>query len=186
MSDERLRAVTIGELKALDGRIVLAEYDPAWPRQFEREAARIRGALGECVLALEHCGSTAVPGLAAKPLLDILLVVAASGDEASYVPALEAAGYVLRIREPDWFEHRLLKGPEIEVNVHVFSAGCPEIVRMLCLRDWLRHDAADRRLYERVKRELAARDWRYVQDYADAKSRVVEEILARALAAGKA
>jgi GrpB-like predicted nucleotidyltransferase (UPF0157 family) len=183
MDEDRLRAITIGELKPLDGRIALAEYDPAWPRQFEREAARIRGALAERALAIEHCGSTSVPGLAAKPLLDILLVVANSGEEASYVPSLEAAGYLLRIRERDWYEHRLLKGPDVDVNVHVFSVGCPEIARMLCFRDWLRRDAADRRRYEQVKRELAALDWKYVQNYADAKNDVVEEILTRALAA---
>jgi len=183
MDDDRLRAITIGELKPLEGRIVLAEYDPAWPRQFEREAARIRAALAERALAVEHCGSTSVPGLAAKPLIDILLVVADSADEPSYVAALEAAGYVLRIREPDWYQHRLFKGPDIDVNLHVLSAGCPEIARMLCFRDWLRRDEADRRLYQGVKRDLASRDWRHVQDYADAKGRVVEEILARALAA---
>jgi GrpB-like predicted nucleotidyltransferase (UPF0157 family) len=183
MDEDRLRAITVGELSPLAGRVVLAEYDPAWPRQFEREAARIRAALGGRALAVEHCGSTSISGLAAKPLIDVLLVVADSGDEAGYVPALEAAGYRLRIREPDWHQHRLLKGPDVDANVHVFSAGCPEIARMLRFRDWLRRDAGDRALYARVKRELAARHWRYMQDYAEAKSRVVEEILARALAA---
>jgi GrpB-like predicted nucleotidyltransferase (UPF0157 family) len=183
MDEDRLRAITVGALTPLAGRVVLAEYDPAWPGQFEREAARIRAALGERALAVEHCGSTAVAGLAAKPLIDLLLVVADASDEAGYLPALAAVGYVLRIREPDWHQHRLLKGPDVDVNVHVFSAGCPEIARMLRFRDWLRRDLGDRALYERVKRDLAARDWRHVQDYADAKSRVVEEILARALAA---
>lgn len=182
MSEARPREV-IGELKPLAGRIVLVEYDPAWPGQFEREAARIRTALAERALAVEHCGSTSVPGLAAKPLIDILLVVADSADEPSYVAALEAAGYVLRIRERDWYQHRLFKGPDVDVNLHVLSAGCPEITRMLGFRDWLRRDAADRRRYEQAKRDLAALDWKYVQDYADAKSGVVEEILARALAA---
>ncbi len=97
------------------------------------------------------------------------------------MPALEAAGYVLRIREPDWYEHRVFKGPDTNVNLHVFSDGCPEIDRMVRFRDWLRTDQADRELYERTKRELAAREWTYVQDYADAKTLVVEEIVARAL-----
>ena len=87
---------------------------------------------------LEHAGSTSVPGLAAKPRIDIMLAVPDSADEPSYVPALEAAGYVLRIREPDWYEHRVFKGPDTDVNLHVFSAGCPEIARMLLFRDWLR------------------------------------------------
>ena len=90
------------------------------------------------VLRLEHVGSTSIPGLAAKPIIDIVLVVADSADEAAYVPALEAAGYVLRIREPGWFEHRVLNGPDTKVNLHVFSDGCPEIGRMLAFRDRLR------------------------------------------------
>ena len=133
-------------------------------------------------MLVEHTGSTSVPGLAAKPIIDITLAVPDSGDEKSYVPALEAAGYVLRIREPDWFEHRVFKGPDTNVNLHVFSDGCAEIDRMVRFRDWLRTDQADRELYERTKRELAAREWTYVQDYADAKTLVVEEIVARALA----
>ena len=109
-----------------------------------------------------------------------VLVVGDSSDEAAFVPALEAAGYVLRIREPHWFEHRLFNGPHTDVNVHVFSVGCPEVGRMVRFRDHLRRDEADRRRYEAAKRELAARRWRYVQHYANAKSDVVEEILARA------
>ena len=178
-TDERLAAVTIGERQPHNAAIELTEYDPEWVVLFEREAARIREALVDRVLLLEHVGSTSVPGLAAKPKIDVLLAVADSADEAAYVPQLEAAGYVLRIREPDWHEHRLLKGPDTDVNVHVFSAGSAEIERMLSFRDRLRTHAADRALYERAKRELAARTWRHVQDYADAKSEVVEEILAR-------
>jgi GrpB-like predicted nucleotidyltransferase (UPF0157 family) len=114
----------------------------------------------------------------------MLLVVADSADEPSYVPALEGAGYVLRIREPDWYEHRVFKGPDTDINLHVFSPGCPEIERMLLFRDWLRGNESDRQLYERTKRELAGKDWKYVQNYADAKNQVVDEILARARAGG--
>jgi len=129
---------------------------------------------------VEHTGSTSVPGLAAKPIIDILLVVRNSGDEGSYLPLLEAAGYSLRIREPEWHQHRMLNGPDTDINLHVFSAGCPEIDRILLFRDWLRGNAEDRDLYERTKRVLAVRQWSDVQDYADAKTAVVEEILARA------
>jgi GrpB-like predicted nucleotidyltransferase (UPF0157 family) len=115
-------------------------------------------------------------------VIDIVLAVADSSDEASYVPALEAAGYVLRIREPEWHEHRVLKGPDTNVNLHVFTASSPEIGRMLRFRDWLRTNESDRRLYLDTKRDLARRDWQYVQHYADAKSFVVEQILARATA----
>ena len=138
------------------------------------------GSLGERALLIEHVGSTSVPGLAAKPTIDVLLVVADSADEDAYLPALEAAGYVLRIREPDWHEHRMLVDRVASVQVHVVSEGCPEIERWLIFRDRLRSDTADRELYERTKRELAARTWRYVQNYADAKTEVVEEIIARA------
>jgi GrpB-like predicted nucleotidyltransferase (UPF0157 family) len=178
--EQELRKVTIGEPWRADGQIRLAEYDPSWPALFDREAARIRNTLGDQVRLLEHAGSTSVPGLAAKPQIDIVLAVPDSSDEAAYVPALEAAGYVLRIREPDWYEHRLFKGPDTNINLHVFSEGCEEITVMLAFRDHLRTNEADRELYERTKRELAARDWVYVQDYADAKTQVVKEIGARA------
>jgi GrpB-like predicted nucleotidyltransferase (UPF0157 family) len=178
-SEEQLRKATIGELKQLNGSIELAEYNPAWPVLFEREATRIRSALGMKVLCLEHVGSTSVPGMAAKPKIDILLVVVNTADELAYVPALEAVGYVLRNREPDWYEHRMFVRREIDINLHSFSKGCPEIERMLKFRDWLRTHKDDRLLYERTKRELAAKTWKYVQNYADAKTAIVKEILSR-------
>lgn len=183
MCDERLRRVTVGELRPIDSPIVLMEHDPRWAHLFEREADRIRAALGPRVLLLEHVGSTSVPGLCAKPVIDILLVVADSSHEPSYVPSLEAAGYVLRIREPDWFEHRMFKGPDVDINLHVFSEGASEIGRMLRFRDRLRSDEADRELYARTKRALAQRTWRHVQAYADAKTAIVQEIMGRADAA---
>jgi GrpB-like predicted nucleotidyltransferase (UPF0157 family) len=184
-TEAQILAVRVGEVRPLlNGRIVLVEYDPTWPRLFEREAERIRAALGERdpVLRLEHAGSTSVPGLAAKPIIDIVLVVADSADEAAYVPALEQAGYLLRVREPHWFEHRCFTGSDPAVNLHVFSPGSPEVERMLLFRDWLRINPADRELYQRTKRHLATMEWKYTQNYADAKTAVVEEIIARARA----
>jgi GrpB-like predicted nucleotidyltransferase (UPF0157 family) len=181
-SEETLRAVTIGELVVLAGPVLLADYDPGWPTAFEREATRIRGALGDQVRVLEHVGSTSVPGLPAKPIIDIVLAVPDSTDEDAYVPPMEAAGYVLRIREPEWLEHRLFKGADQAANIHVFTVGTTEIERMLAFRDWLRTHDDDRLLYERTKRDLAAREWKYVQHYADAKTDVVADIMARALA----
>jgi GrpB-like predicted nucleotidyltransferase (UPF0157 family) len=178
--DEELAKVTIGGPRPLAGRIEISEYDPSWPSWYEREAARIRSVLGDRVIRIEHVGSTSVPGLPAKPIIDIALEVPNSADEAAYVPEMEASGYVLRIREPEWFEHRLFKGPDTEVNLHVFSAGCAEVEQMLLFRGWLRTNAADRGLYADAKRDLAARDWKYMQQYADAKTAVVHEILARA------
>jgi GrpB-like predicted nucleotidyltransferase (UPF0157 family) len=184
--EEEVRQAWISEPPKLDGRVQLADYDPGWPGQYEREAARIRSALGDRVLLLEHIGSTSVPGLAAKPVIDILLVVADPAAENAYVPALEGAGYRLVIREPGWYQHRLLNGPEgtePSVNLHVHPPDSPEIARNLRFRDRLRADRADRGLYERTKRQLAARDWTYMQQYADAKGEVVEAIMRRAEAA---
>lgn len=179
-TDDQLRQATVGEPTRLDGPIRLAEYDPRWPQLFAREAQRIRTTLGDRAIRIEHVGSTAVSGLVAKPIIDIILVVTDSSDEPSYAPALEGAGYVLRIREPGWHEHRLFKGPVTAVNLHVFSFGSSEIEWTIALRDRLRSDPADRELYARAKRELASRTWRYVQNYADAKSEVIGEILSRA------
>ncbi|ASU82227.1 GrpB family protein [Nocardiopsis gilva YIM 90087] len=166
----------------VDGRVRLDAYDPKWPYLFEREAERIREALGDRVLRLEHTGSTSVPGLVAKPCVDMLLLVADSADEDAYVPALEAAGYVLVIREPDWHEHRCFKGPDVNINLHVHTVGDPEADRILAFRDRLRATPADRAEYEGVKRRLSERTWDRIQDYADAKSEVVEAIIARAMA----
>jgi GrpB-like predicted nucleotidyltransferase (UPF0157 family) len=140
----------------------------------------IDGALVADVIALHHVGSTSVPGLAAKPVIDLILEVADSADEEAYVPALEAAGFAFAHREVE-LEHRMLKFPQPKANLHIFSYGCPETVRMIAFRDHLRRDAADRALYEETKRTLAARSWRIVQDYADAKSEVVAQIMSRAL-----
>ena len=107
--------------------ILIEKYDPFWPELFRREAVRIRTALGDRALRVEHTGSTSVPLLVAKPIIDILLVVADSTDEAAYAPGLESAGYSLRFREPDWYEHRLFRGPDTDINLHVLSAGCLEI-----------------------------------------------------------
>lgn len=162
----------------INGPVKLADADPRWPLQYAREEQRIRAALGSRAVQVEHVGSTSVPGLAAKPVIDILLVVMDSADEAGYLPDLEAAGYRLQFREPEWYEHRFLR--DSQVQIHVFSVGAAEIERMLLFRDWLRIRSEDRELYEGTKRELAARRWEYVQDYADAKSAVVEEIIQRA------
>jgi GrpB-like predicted nucleotidyltransferase (UPF0157 family) len=156
-SEDYLRTHTVGKLTPLSGPICIADYDPNWPHTFEREASRIQSALGDHAMRIEHTRSTSVPGLPAKPIIDIVLAVADSAAEAEYVPALARAGYQLRIREPDWYQHR-----------------------MLAFRDWLRINAADRDLYARCKRELAQQNWNYTQNYADAKAAVIEEIVSRA------
>lgn len=180
-------AAVVGDVQPYAVPVVVVDHDPTWPALFEQDREGILDALGATALTVEHVGSTSVPGLPAKPVIDVLLLVPDSADEPAYLPALEAAGYTLRIREPDWLEHRVLyrrveDGSPHNVNVHVFSPGRAdaEVARMRMFRDWLRTHPDDRDRYVATKRELATRRWRYVQDYADAKTEVVEAILARA------
>ena len=180
--EEEMRAAHVGVMRVHNASVQLVDYRAEWPALFVREANRVRATLGPRVLMLEHVGSTSVPGLAAKPIIDMILAVADSADERDYVPAMESAGYVLHIREPEWHQHRLFKGPDTNINLHVYSFGCPEMDKMLMFRDWLRRNDADREFYERTKRELAKQTWKYVQNYADAKTSVVDEIVARARA----
>jgi GrpB-like predicted nucleotidyltransferase (UPF0157 family) len=180
LTEDQIIAATVGTPHPLNSTIYLAPYDPAWPSLFTQLKKQIQEALGDDILLLEHVGSTSVPGLSAKPIIDMVLAVADSSDEPFYVRPLEEKGYTLRIREPDWYEHRLLKPPEVLGNLHVFSNGCEEIKQMLLFRDWLRNHADDRLLYEETKRDLAARTWKYTRNYADAKGEVVQAILARA------
>jgi GrpB-like predicted nucleotidyltransferase (UPF0157 family) len=159
-------------------RLVIAEYDPEWPRRYERERERILGALEPGVaLAVEHVGSTAVPGLAAKPIVDILVVVTNPDDEDAFAPALESAGYVLRVREPG---HRMFRTPERDVHVHLWANGDPEVERYIVFRDRLRSSTKDREAYEQLKRELVEQDWEDMNHYADAKSALIDEIVAAA------
>jgi GrpB-like predicted nucleotidyltransferase (UPF0157 family) len=188
MDEDYLRAVTIGELNPYEIKVVVEDYDPRWPALFDENRATIAAALGDRALAIDHTGSTSVPGLPAKPIIDILLQVADSADESTYVPDLERAGYVLRVREPEWLEHRVLyrrveQGAPHNVNLHVLSPrpAEAEIARILGFRDWLRTHDDDRDRYAATKRALAARNWKYVQEYADAKTDIVEEILAKAM-----
>jgi GrpB-like predicted nucleotidyltransferase (UPF0157 family) len=178
--DDELARMTVGDVQPLGGPVTLVEHDPAWPERYAALARRIRKALGGVAVLVEHVGSTSVPGLVAKPIIDIVLAVSDSANEGAYVAALEAEGYALHHREPDWYEHRMLRSDDTDVNLHVFSAGCPEIDRMLLFRDRLRAVPAERERYAAVKRQLAAQRWHHVQDYADAKTVVVEEIVSRA------
>jgi GrpB-like predicted nucleotidyltransferase (UPF0157 family) len=164
--------------------IEIVDYDPDWPDKFQAHKKIISDALGRVALRIEHIGSTSVPGLAAKAIIDILLGVADSWNEGSYLPALETAGYVLRVREPDFHEHRMLRTPARGVHIHVFSPGSPEIERYLTFRDRLRRNADERQRYETTKRTLAAQSWSDMDAYANAKTEVIEGIIAAAREAG--
>jgi GrpB-like predicted nucleotidyltransferase (UPF0157 family) len=162
--------------------ITIVNYNPQWPARFHEHAGKINQAVGDSALQIEHIGSTSVPGLAAKPVVDILLVVKNSGDEVTYLPALEAAGYVLRVREPDFDEHRMFRTPERDVHVHVFSEGSKEIDRYLDFRNHLRTEEADRKQYEALKRRLASQNWPNMDAYASAKGNLIESMIVKARA----
>ena len=157
----------------------IVAYDPSWPRRYAALAADVRAALDEQALAVEHVGSTAVPGLAAKDVIDIALTVPDPRAESTYVPALEAAGWVLTIREPSWHEHRCLTrraGPRS--NLHVFGPDCPEVIRLRMFRDWLIGHDEDRERYEAAKR-AAVPGGGNVMDYNARKQDVVRDIYDR-------
>lgn len=187
MTAEEIEAAHLIAPPKLNGQVALREHDPRWPAVFEQEAARVREHLGHIGHGIEHVGSTSVPDLPAKPVIDMLLTVHDSSDEACYVPALESLGFTLVIREPEWYEHRVLRkhgvDPSAEsVNLHVLPEDCKEVLRMLRFRDRLRTDSSDRKLYADAKRSLSRQSWEYMQNYADAKSEVVSAILERAMA----
>jgi GrpB-like predicted nucleotidyltransferase (UPF0157 family) len=154
--------------------ITIVDYDQQWPERFEDTAERVREVLGDKALSVEHIGSTSVPGLAAKPIVDMLLTVADVADEAAYVPALESIGFVLRVREPG---HRMLRTAGRDTHLHVYQPDRAEVRDYLDLRDWLRVDAEDRALYAAEKRRLAEQPWRDMNDYADAKTDIIRDIL---------
>lgn len=170
------RSIPINTPTPIDGHVVLVEYDTAWPRVFADEAAHIRAALRDKVMVLEHIGSTSVPGLIAKPCIDMVLGVQDSADEPAYVPDLERHGFVLRRREPDWNEHRVFKSERTNVNLHVWSADSSEIDRHIAFRDWLRTHEDDCRLYADAKRALSSLEFATMSNYAESKNSVVQEI----------
>lgn len=177
LTDDDLAASLVHGLRPVV--VTLSEYDPSWPTRFAGRAAQLRAVLGERARLIEHVGSTSVPGLAAKPIIDIVVGIDDPDDEQAYLPALEAAGYELRVREP---EHRCLRAgePDDPVNLHCYPPEHAETRKYLVFRDRLRSHDDDRLRYEQTKRGLAGREWPDVNYYADAKGPVIREILARA------
>ncbi len=161
----------------------VVEPDPTWPAQFDRVRLAVCAALGERALSLEHVGSTAVPGLWAKPYIDADLTVADSADEAAYLPALEEVGFVLRVREPEWEEHRMLRGTDPATNLHVFSEGAVEPRRHIAFRDWLLEHAEDRESYAALKRQLSALGFTDAMHYNNHKAALIYDIYERIFAA---
>lgn len=164
-------------------KIEVVEPDPSWPQSFELLKGRIMSALGSTAVEIAHVGSTSVPGLAAKPIIDIDLTVQDPLDEAAYVPQLQAAGFDFLLREPRWHEHRFFCAYEPVTNLHVFGPDCPEPVRHKIFRDWLRKTPADKELYVQVKRQAAEASRKgkeSMDDYSIRKNEVVRGILDRA------
>ena len=183
-TDEEIAQARVAPV--LPAPVEVVPPDPGWPDEFERVRARVVDALGARALSVEHVGSTSVPGLWAKPVIDVDVTVAKSGDEASYLPDLEAAGFELRVREPQWEEHRCLRGEDPAANVHVWSTGCVEAQRHRAFRDWLRENEDDRRAYAVLKRDLAGQGFTDVMDYNTAKGGLIYDIYERIFAADPA
>jgi GrpB-like predicted nucleotidyltransferase (UPF0157 family) len=173
--DALIDAVVVGGRE--DYTVEIVAYTEEWPARYEAERRRIAGALGTTARRIEHIGSTAVPGLGAKPIVDIMVTVDDPNDESAFRLPLETVGYTLRVSEPD---HRMFRTAERDVHVHIWGSGGDDEDRQLLFRDHLRADERDRSRYEEVKRSLAGhyRDMGY---YAEAKSAVIEEILQRAV-----
>lgn len=177
--DQELDRILIGE--RTPGPVVLSDYDPGWPRKFETVRVDLDQVLSPMVIAIEHIGSTAVPGLVAKPIIDVLVTVGAIEPDDEYGAAIESVGYELRVREAG---HRMFRPPARDVHVHVWAAGSAEAEDHLLLRDHLRASPPDREAYEALKRELASKDWPDVNYYAKAKGPLIAELLARARVTG--
>lgn len=176
---EQDRSGLVGERPRRWSSIVIVDYDPAWAQRFAAARADIEAALGDRIVGIEHVGSTSVPGLAAKPIIDIDLLLDDTADESRYVPALTDAGYRLILREPWWFGHRMLLGGDEDINLHVWPRDAAEPIRHRLFREWLRAHPDDRDLYAETKRRLAGE----AGDYNMAKCEVIDQIYERIFAA---
>ncbi|MEV4630026.1 GrpB family protein [Micromonospora sp. NPDC049523] len=180
---EQLAAALVGAPPQRWQSIVVEDYDPSWVGRFAAASSLLTEALGSLVVGVEHVGSTSVPGLAAKPIIDIDLLVEDTADESRYVPALETLGYRLVLREPWWHGHRMLVSSAEDVNLHVWLQYAPEPVRHRLFRDWLRSHPEDRELYATTKRRLARDTANQPGDYSLAKNDVIDAIYSRIFAA---
>lgn len=173
-----------------DRKIEIVSYDAGWPIAFEAEAARLRAALNGLALRIDHHGSTAIPGLAAKAIIDIQISVASLQPLPTYGSKLEAAGYIHVPHADDAvcpFFHRPALWPHTH-HVHVVERGGHEERRTLAFRDYLRDHADAAREYERLKRAVAAQvvgnDASSREEYARRKTDFIEQVIALALRSG--
>jgi GrpB-like predicted nucleotidyltransferase (UPF0157 family) len=181
VSDTKKSDWETGLIGGREKRVIeIVPYRSDWPLRFQSHAERIKNALGATMLRVEHIGSTSVDGLAAKPIIDILVVVADPAREDLYLPGMLSAGYELRVREPEFEEHRMFRTPERDVHVHFFPANSGEIERYLQFRDFVRAHAETRDQYAALKRELSKMDWTDMNEYANAKTDFIEGVIRRA------
>ena len=185
LSAEEIAAARVRPVRSgLRKRIAVTAPDPRWDEWVLELRATVRASLGDRVVDLEHVGSTAVPGLWAKPVIDLDLVVEDSSDEPAYVPALEIVGFELVIREPAWEQHRMLRHEAPRANLHVFSVGAVEPQRHRAFRDWLIAHSGDRERYGRLKRSLVdEQTCDTVADYNNRKAALIYEIYERIFSA---
>ena len=172
MSDQE---VLIGGIEKVN--ITIVDYRPEWVHEFEQHKKKIEQALGSIAIQIEHIGSTSVPDLAAKPIIDVVIAVKDASDESSYLQPLINAGYQLRVREPMFFEHRMVRTPNRDTHIHIFSEGCQEIERYLLLRQYLRDNESARKEYEALKRRFAEQSWDDMNAYAEAKTDIIERFI---------
>jgi GrpB-like predicted nucleotidyltransferase (UPF0157 family) len=178
---EQMAGAQVGEWPSTSETIVIEDYDAAWADRFAAASSSIRDVLGELIVDVDHVGSTSVPGLAAKPIVDIDLTLRDPADESCYVEALETLGYRLVVREPWWYGHRMLVSSTADINLHVWPPDAPEPVRHRLFRDWLRSHPEDPEWYASTKRHLASNT--APSAYSLAKNDVIDEIFARIFAA---
>jgi GrpB-like predicted nucleotidyltransferase (UPF0157 family) len=179
---EQMAAALVGEPPATWQSIVIEDYDPGWADRFTTASSLLNQVLGDLIIRIEHVGSTSVPGLAAKPVIDIDLLIEDAEPESRYLPALEEGGYRLVLREPWWYGHRMLVSPAEDVNLHVWPRDAPEPIRHLLFRDWLRSHQDDRDLYAAAKRRIAGDTMDRPGDYSLAKNDVIDDIYTRIFA----
>jgi GrpB-like predicted nucleotidyltransferase (UPF0157 family) len=182
---EQMATALVGEPPKRWESIVIEDYDPAWVDRFAAAGLSLRDVLGDLVIGIEHVGSTSVPGLPAKPIIDIDLTIDDTSDESRYLPRLGTLGYRLVLREPWWYGHRMLVPPAEDVHLHVWPQGAPEPVRHLLFRDWLRSHPEDLELYAATKRRLARDTEDQPGEYSLAKNDVIDDIYLRIFAAGR-
>jgi GrpB-like predicted nucleotidyltransferase (UPF0157 family) len=155
-------------------------YNDEWSAIFAIHRDRLRAALHAVDVDIEHIGSTSVPGLAAKPIIDIVVAVDDITAEEDYLDPILEAGYLLRVREPG---HRLVRTPSRDVHVHIYEKDDEAVTRYLLFRNRLRTDSGDRDLYSSTKRALITQGFDDMNAYSDAKTDVIAAIMARAVSA---